>query len=376
MTLRDKLTKRASDFGETAEHWLADDGDWAGGREQRSESVPTRASQNNDVRPFVSSRLRASSLAAVDAGAVVLGETETHLLIALRATAVIARRQDSGNSDGIDQCEAMTARTGVLPLPLAVEARASVLHEVGSAMGRPDFFVEIDDEVRGQQQGKARYSLKSGSASRATHYADRIRVLLERLMQRAAVEQIAGGTVLLDGALTLRSRDTPDSFLHDLARRASALGNSLVAVSKRSELLVSGRPVRFWLDDTPSAACYRPLTALLASDEREGRHRAERVMGGVYAARLSPMGPTFRVDVKPSRGVSEVEALTQFHASALMRCGYPDLLVQAHALSSFTRADVMSLQAEACARYGLIPVSDISAGLLSGIFAPFGGRYK
>ena len=58
-----------------------------------------------------------------------------------------------------------------------------------------------------------------------------------------------------------------------------------------------------------------------------------------------------------------------------MRCGYPDALVQAHAMSSFTRSDTIALQAEACSRYGLHPIPDFAVSL-AGVFAPFGGRFK
>ena len=329
----------------------------------------TNKSSVQGIEPFRARRQ--GPIVAVDAGAIILGETETHLLIALRATAVIIAASNNPANENVEEAMVLTARTGILPLPLAADGRTQVLYEIGKAMGQPDFFVHVDNS---DPKAPCPTSLKEGTASRASHYADRIRAYLERLMQQAAVTQIQNGTVLLDGALTLRSRDTPDIFLRDLAKRAAAQRNALVGVSKRSELLVQGKPVRFWLDDTPYMACRRTLTPAMRKDENSDQ-RAERVLGGVYAARFSSMGATFRVDVMPPRGITEGEALDKMFTSALMRCGYPDLLVQAHALSSFTRSDVISLQAQACARYHLRPIPDFAANL-SGIFAPFAGRFK
>jgi hypothetical protein len=173
--------------------------------------------------------------------------------------------------------------------------------------------------------------------------------------------------VVLDGALTLRTRDTPGSYLQTLGRLASDRRTAIVALSKQSDLLVRDRSVRFWLDDAENRCCYRWLGPLLRG---EG---AARSMGQIYASRLSPAGPTFRLDIKPAAGESPSEVADRFFSSCFMRGGYPDILVRAHAYSYFTPPDVLQLQAQAGARYGLIPQQDVD---LSGIFGPFGGRFK
>jgi hypothetical protein len=173
--------------------------------------------------------------------------------------------------------------------------------------------------------------------------------------------------VLFDGALTLRTIDTPSRYLEDLARLASAKGNAIVAISKQSMLQVRGRPLPFCLDDVPGKPCYRLLTGLMKSDE------AERILGNIYAIRLSSLGPTFRMDVKPVEGQADAEAINMAFSSSLMRGGYPDILVRAHAHSYFTSPDVLQLQAQASAKYALTPRPEPS---LTGIFAPFAGRFK
>ncbi len=79
------------------------------------------------------------------------------------------------------------------------------------------------------------------------------------------------------------------------------------------------------------------------------------------------------MDVKAVEGQSDSEAIGQFYNNALMRGGYPDVLVRAHAHSYFTAPDVIQLQAQAGATYSLVPQGEIDLG---SIFAPFGGRFK
>ena len=270
------------------EDWLNED----------DNNVPPKPSTTSAV-PFRARR--SGPIVAVDAGAVILGETETHFLVALRA-AIIAVDHQGGT-------KAYLARTGILPLPLAAPERAKVLYEIGKAMGQPNFFVEVDNTDANNPKIR---TIKQGTASRASHYVDRLRAFLERLMQQFAVQKIQNGTILIDGALTLRSRDTPDSFLRGLGTLASTGRNAIVGVSKKSDLLIAGKPIRFWLDDTPFVAAHRALTPTIRNDGNGGEQRAERVLGSVYAARFSAMGATFRVDILPARGTSDGEALGNF----------------------------------------------------------------
>jgi hypothetical protein len=289
---------------------------------------------------------------AVDCGIVRLGETENGLVIALRATLVC---------DGVP-ASGQVYRSG--PIYLRNDQKLRVLHQIGRHLGNENIFVRIDHA----QDPPRLVAVKAGVADDAHQYGDRFRNWLERLVQRVAVRTVTNGIVLLDGALTLRTRDTPERFLHELASTAAESGNALVALSKQSRLLVRSRSIRFWLADAPNRACYRNLSPLM--DRGEG---AERVLGSLYAARFSPAGPTFRLDVRPTPGQTDREVLNQFYSSVLMRGGYPDILVRAHTFSYFTAPDVIGLQAQAGARYSLVPQAEVS---LSGIFGPFGGRFK
>lgn len=291
---------------------------------------------------------------AIDSGIIRLGETLDGLIIALRGCAVVLNEQS--------RLSLNLFKSG--PLYLRNRDKLKILHLMGQHLGRDDFFVILDD------LSKTPKAIKRGVADDYHQYADRFRNWFERLIQLEAVSSIKNGIILIDGALTLRTRDTPKLFLETLADRANDHGNAIIAISKQSRLEVNGTPLSFLLDDYPDQACYRAVSPILRQQDPA---RAERVVGNIYVARLSPLGPCFRIDVKPTRGQSYDEALNQFFASCLMRAGYPDILVRAHTHSYFTRADVLELQAQVGGRYGLKPRGEVD---LSTIFTPFGGRFK
>jgi len=319
--------------------------------EAEEATLPTEESELTKVSEF--RPLQSVPVAAVDCGIARLGETENGLVIALRATIVI----DEGEASRV-----ILFRTG--PFYLHNQYKKESLYQVGKHLGKPDFFVEVDDT---DLDNPVLLKVKDGIAGDSHQYGDRFRNWLERLVQKVAVTSIENGIILFDGALTLRTRDTPQIYLKRLASLASNRGNAIIAISKQSLLQIQGKPIRFWLNDVPNLPCYRWLTPLMMHE------RAERVMGNAYAARFSVLGPTFRMDVKAVAGQSDDEAINQFYGSVFMRGGYPDILVRAHMHSYFTSPDVIQLQAQTGAKYSLTPESEVE---LTGIFGPFGGRFK
>lgn len=314
---------------------------------------PAGAAELETIQALDFQTAESGAVAAVDCGVVRLGETENGLVIALRAAIIVD--QTGGE-------KVTLFRTGPIYLHNAYKAR--LLHQIGVHMGRPDFFVELDEsDVANPRPTR----VKRLVADDSHQYGDRFRNWLERLVQKIAVASIESGVVLFDGALTLRTYDTPSTYLEDLASTANSRGNAIIAISKQSRLEIQGKPLRFWLNDVPDQACYRPLGQQLVPEGRE------RVLGNAYAARFSSLGPTFRMDVKAAEGQSDSEAIAQFHASAFMRGGYPDILVRAHAHCYFSSCSVVVLQAQAGAKYSLVPQGETD---LAGIFAPFGGRFK
>ena len=302
-------------------------------------------------------------MAAVDAGLMRLGESEDGIIIALRGAILIR-----------DGTRAVTGLVRSGPIFLSWEHEAELLLLLGQWLGDPGYYVAAErSEGGGYHAGR----LKDGVGGRK-YLADRFRAGLERYCQRIAAASVKGGTLLLDGSLTLRSRDTPDVYLNQIAYLAGRGGNSIIGLSKKSELVVGGRAIPYWLDDQPAVPCHRALTPILRWEDAHapsGRGgRADRVMGNVYASRLSPLGPTYRMDVKAAPGVEDATAIHRFYGSATIYCGYPTLLARAHAACYVSAADFLALQVQATSEFGLRPQRN--ALPLKGAFAPFGGSYK
>jgi hypothetical protein len=343
----DKIILRTVDPNETINDALEEE-------ESTIESWPYSPIETSDQPPFTSfGEERISNVSAVDSGIVRLGETENGIFIALRGAIV---------KDFNDTCEVSIFRTG--PLFLSYKLKVDLLYKLGLDLQKPDLFVEIDES---QPDEPKPIKTKRSAADTAHQYADRFRNWFERMLQLVAIQDTNNGIIVLDGALTLRTRDTPSGFLSFLSTRANALRNSLVAISKQSKLQIQNKSIQFWLDEFPNQPGYRRLSSLLANDRRN------RVLGNLYASRFTPAGSTFRMDVKSLEGQNDKEVIDSLYNSCLMKAGYPDILVRAHAYSYFSAGDVLTLQSYIRANYHVIPRFEIN---LTPIFAPFGGRFK
>jgi hypothetical protein len=314
--------------------------------------IPPREFEMPQFQTFGNSQV--CDVTAVDSGIIRLGETETGLFIALRGAIVKCSTV---------LCEVSLYKTG--PFFLSFERKTECLFQLGIDLLEPEIFVELDDTNQNEEPRLIR--TKSGVADTSHEFADRFRNWFERMLQLLAIENTTNGVVVLDGALTLRTRDTPSAFLSYLSSRANSKRNSLIAVSKQSDLQVQNKSIQFWLDDRQHQSGYRCLSNLLSSERRN------RIMGSLYAARFTPYGPTFRMDVRPMDGQRNEEAINSFYSNSLMKAGYPDLLVRAHACSYFSFGDVVTLQSQIRANYQIIPRLETN---LTPIFAPFGGRFK
>lgn len=347
---------------------VSDDGDdESGGGPDASFYNPSFRSQPSELPEVVAFERGPSEeyrpTAAVDAGVMRLGESADGLVIALRGAILV--RDGSRSVTGL-------VRSG--PIFLAWEHEAHLLLLLGQWLGDPGYYVAAE---RGEDGGYRAGRLKDGVGGRK-YLADRFRAGLERYCQRLAAASVKNGTLLLDGSLTLRSRDTPDVYLNQIAYLAGREGNSIIGLSKKSELVVGGRAIPYWLDDEPAVPCHRALTPILRWEDAQapsGRGgRADRVMGNVYAARLSALGPTYRMDVKAAPGVTDEAAIQRFYDSSGIYCGYPSLLARAHAACYVSAADFLALQVQATGEFGLRPQRKTVT--LKGAFAPFGGSFK
>lgn len=290
---------------------------------------------------------------AIDAGVVKLGDTSDGVVGAVRAAAVT--RMPDGST------RLRTYRPGIFCFNST--NRLDIFHGMGRALGRASFYVQLDDDDLPVEE-------KVRLGPNDHRLLDRARNFVERLVQRDVCQQVQGHLILLDGALTLRTFDTPSIFLEDLHETCQDRGNSLIAVAKKTGLSVRGVDIRLLLDRPGGLPGRRRLTTAVRGD-RDGNDR--RVLGDLYVARFSPGGDTYRTDVDPAPGFLSREALDQLAAGSLFRNGYPEPLLQAHAFSYLAPPLVAELQAYAIARYGLVVRPEPNLGP---VFAPFGGRWK
>lgn len=306
-----------------------------------------------DEHPFervVSSK----PITAIDAGVVRLGDTPDGVVGAVRAAAV------THHPDG--RTELRTYRPGIFSLTSSNRLR--IFHEMGHALGPDDFFVEVNDDGEPVRE-KVRLGVHDH------RLIDRARNFIERLVQRNLCGELENGTLAIDGALTLRTYDTPQLFLRRLHDLCEERDLTLIAVAKKTGLSIRGIDIRLLLDREGGLPGRRRLTSAIRA-EMHGRD-GHRALGDLYVARFAAGGETYRVDVDPAPGLFSGAALDEFASACLHRNGYPEPLLQAHAFSYFPPPLVAELQAHAVAEHRLILKPEPNLGP---VFAPFGGRFK
>lgn len=294
-----------------------------------------------------------SPVVAIDAGVVNLGYTGDGVVGAVRAAAVI--HHPGG------RVELRTCHPGIFYL--GGPGRLEKFHEMGAALGRDDFYVKVVDGAATEEK------VRMGANDH--RLLDRVRNFVERLVQKAIVEEFENAIVVFDGALTLRTYDTPGAFLRRLHETCQERGSSLIAVAKKTGLTVRGTDIRLLLDREGGLPARRKLTQALRSDP--GRRDEDRTLGDLFVVRFGAGTETYRVDVAPAEGLMATEALDEFASACLYRHGYPEPLVQAHAFSYMAPPIVAELQKHAVVQYQLDVKPEPNLGP---VFAPFGGRFK
>lgn len=287
-------------------------------------------------------------LAAIDVGVVDLGLSRTGFALAFKG-AVITQ-----DIEGIHT----VAKIGPRVKFIAPDNRAEVLRFIGRELGQEGMFVDIASD--------GSLTIKKG-AREPNQFKDRIRNFIERMLQLDIARQLHNGIMLIDGALTLRTYNTPESFLDWLAREAARRNSDIVGVSKKSRVTVDGVHISALLDNDPVDAGFRRVL----SEDAEGNDSAAgaRNLGSLFAARFAPGGYTFRVDVARRSALESDEAVFQtLYSNTQMTLGYPNLLRLAHIHAAFTKSEIVSLQVKAAHDYNVSmrPPEDLSF-----IFAPF-----
>jgi len=297
-------------------------------------------------------------IAGIDGGLARLGSSDEGVVAAVRGAIVVQEA---------DGRRIYKAKPGMIHLH--ARNRLELLHEIGRRFNDPTHYVVVKDGVP--------VALK-GILTTPHYQIDRVRNFVERTLQFTACGLIRNGIVVLDGAATPDTFDTPPGLIERLAREATGRGSHLIAVSKKTTLTVNGRDLRSVLDGAAAGPRYLYLNELLDQDRQRriaagGRPDRRVPIGHLYAVRFGAMGETYRVDVVPAPGYTPLEALQSFYASTLFRAGYPDVLIRAHLHAYFTYPDLLRLQSAVPKTFGLVPRREIDHGAA---FAPFGGRWK
>lgn len=171
---------------------------------------------------------------------------------------------------------------------------------------------------------------------------DMLRNFLERLVQRYCSTKADGCIILWDGSLgagksQFYASELLISFLLDSAKNH---GNSVVAVTKKTTLVLSSNENIFSVlasMDGPAVVDVTDKIALL----RSGKYK---VLGNIFAAKLSYNGLPFRIDVSPSKSSSPSSVLIDLIGNTSFFHGYPLQLRDAHIYAKITKDEALACQ--------------------------------
>lgn len=322
------------------------------------EDIPPEPEEDEEVSALAQSRLGQYtaffvseipvSLAAIDAGVVDLGISRTGFALAFKGAVVL---QDLDGTHSI-------TKIGPRIKFITPDNKTDLLHFIGQQLTNEYMFVEVGSD--------GALEIKAGSTE-PNQFKDRIRNFIERMLQLDIAQQLQNGILLIDGALTLRTYNTPRVFLERLGREVAQRNSDIIGISKKSRLTIDGVHISALLDDAPADAGFQRI--LIVDTRGSEADAASRNLGVPFAVRFSPGGFTFRTDVaRRSLIGTEEELLNTLYANTYMCLGYPNLLRLAHIHSAFTKAEIVSLQVQVAHDYG---VSMRQPEDLSVIFAPF-----
>ena len=234
---------------------------------------------------------------------------------------------------------------------VAAGSRGVVVAVRGAVVSRGELGVEV--EVVGplvfyvsyENMGELLASVLDGSApldswSDYQLYGSIQRVLaglVEKRLQEYAVERHRDSILLFDGSLSAGPLDNPLWLVNRILEKAGPGGNDILAFSKTSVL-------RVWGELLTSLRLEAEPPYLL--DVNWAVRRVEmrvRVLGDVYLARLCRGCGGFRVDASARKPIREV--FGSLLISDALLYGYPETLVLAHDYCTFTKLDVVAIQA-------------------------------
>lgn len=315
--------------------------------------------------------VHSNAVVAVDAGIIDLGELVSGgVAFAVRGSAVCY----PPNNASPFVCH---YNTGALVVDQ--QNQLELFHYMGHRLGQGNLFVNI-------QPAGAYTSKSAGMSDTPNKIRDRFRNFVERIIQEEAVgilESYGGGILLVDGAMSAGTFDTPESFVRNLLLQSRNRGIDVVAISKKTRITVNGRPISSLFAEQPEFIGYAPLSNVLQQERQAMAMNGQSARSvsaisladQIFAVRFgyAPQGLTFRADVHPALGRLPSEVLDRVYSLCQIYGGYPRPLIESHQYSSFLYQDVQALLVDIIVRLGVEIQTQQSMEVL---FQPFGARYK
>jgi hypothetical protein len=128
------------------------------------------------------------------------------------------------------------------------------------------------------------FTQKEQILSNANQIEDRYRNFVERMIQEEAIGiMIANkrGLLLIDGALPAGTYDTPVAYLQKMLEVTVENRIDVAAISKKTRITVSGKPLGSLFDEKPAFVGYMPLTEVMTAERSQLAEKGlARTLGG------------------------------------------------------------------------------------------------
>jgi hypothetical protein len=281
---------------------------------------------------------------AVDVASIRLGETDTGILLALRAATTWKQRSSAYRY----------LRFGPFPIHITDQNQHDILslfNEHSSAMS--------------QQRNTLFHQLTSMPDLNQTQ--TRITALLEKWLQTQIAAQTRNSIILLDGNLTTTANDQNATATTRLLQTARNHHNAILALTKITRLRLNGHNITDLIQRDPKPS-------LLQLDNYQPSNSI-RQQGSIYVAKLNHSPYTFRLDTDADISSQEaVEAVEHLIANDLITDGYPETLRLAHIYSTFTANEVIGIQRFLAQAHGIKIAQRPNIRRL--LFGPYGTRHE
>lgn len=182
---------------------------------------------------------------------------------------------------------------------------------------------------------------------------ERVRGFLENYVQMQLACNLANSVLLFDGSLIGGTVDTPIDFRRRLIASAKGRMNSIMAISKHTNLTLSKsrRNILSLLEGVDGPVFVGGIKDKISQDRAN-------YLGDIYISRFSPNGEAFRVDIPPESHIAH-EKLFSIVSSMCGEYGYPEELKLAHMCCVHSSLELLELQAAAIGIHGMTIKEDL-----------------